>query len=68
MANMLIFLLKQNVSTHIFFSKNSCELVIVFTRTVNILTIIDLVKLTMLLTTGPRSFTSDTSNDIYSPG
>ena len=65
MAYMLIFLLK-NVSrfcicksySH-FFSKNTCELDIVLTRTVNILTNIlttnELVKLTMLQTTRPRS-------------
>ena len=37
-----------------FFSKNACELDIVFTRTVNILTLNELVKLTTLWTTGPR--------------
>ena len=36
-----------------FFSKNTCELDIVLTRTVNILTINELVKLTTLWTTGP---------------
>ena len=36
-----------------FFSKNTCELDIVLTRTVNILTTNELVKLTMLWTTGP---------------
>ena len=41
-------------ATHIFFSKNTCELDIVLTRTVNILTTNDLVKLTMFWTTGPR--------------
>ena len=62
MAYTLIFLLN-NVSSfafgkaiHIFFSKNNCELDTVFTRTVNILTTNELVKLTMLCTTGPRSF------------
>ena len=35
-------------ATHIFFSKNTCELVIVLTRTINSLTINDLVKLTTL--------------------
>ena len=35
------------------FSKNNCELDIVLTRTVNILTTNELVKLTMLWTTGP---------------
>ena len=37
-----------------FFSKNTCELDIVLTRTLNILTTNNLVKLTMLWTTGPR--------------
>ena len=36
-----------------FFSKNTCELDIVFTRTVNILTTNEHIKLTMLWTTGP---------------
>ena len=36
-----------------FFSKNTCELNILLTRTVNILTTNELVKLTMLWTTGP---------------
>ena len=36
-----------------FFNKNICELDIVLTRTVNILTTNELVKLTMLWTTGP---------------
>ena len=60
MAYMLIFLLKKMwVSFCIcksyshFFSKNNCELDIVLTRTVNILTTNKLVKLTMLWTTGP---------------
>ena len=59
MAYMLIFLLEkmrvafafatQNAKvTHIFFSKNTCEFDIVLTRTVNILTTNELVKLTML--------------------
>ena len=38
---------------HIFFSKNTCDLYIVLTKTVNILTTNELVKLTMLWTTGP---------------
>ena len=38
----------------IFFSKNTCELDIVLTRTVYILTTNELVKLTMLWTTGPK--------------
>ena len=37
-----------------FFSKNTCEVDIILTRTVNILTTNELVKLTMLWTTGPR--------------
>ena len=49
-------------ATRIFFSKNICELNIVLTRTVNILTTNQLIKLTMLWTTGPRSFYC--SNDI----
>ena len=43
-------------ATHIFFSKNTCELDTVFTRTVNILITKQLVKLTMLWTTGPSKF------------
>ena len=43
-------------ATHIFFSKNICELDIVLARTVNILTTIKLIELTMLWTTGPRCF------------
>ena len=42
-------------ATH-FFSKNTCGLDIVHTRTVNILTTNELVKLMMLWTTGPRPF------------
>ena len=42
-------------ATHIFSAKNNCELNIVLTRTVNILTINKLVKLMMLWTTGPSS-------------
>ena len=42
-------------ATHIFFSKNTCELDIVLTRTVNILTTNEFVKLTMLWTFGPRT-------------
>ena len=53
MAYTLIFLLKKNVSsfcickscTHFFFSKHTCKLDIVLTRTVNILTSNELVKL-----------------------
>ena len=41
-------------ATHIFSSKNTCELDIVLTKTVNILTTNGLVKLTMLWTAGPR--------------
>ena len=40
-------------ATRIFFSKKSCELDIVLTRTVKILTINKLIKLTMFWTTGP---------------
>ena len=39
-----------------FFSKNTCELDIVLTRTVNILTTNELIKLTMLWTTGTCTF------------
>ena len=60
MIYMLIFLMKKMwvafaFATHIFFSKNTCELDTVLTRTVNILTIYELVKLTILWTTGPRT-------------
>ena len=62
MAYMLYFCWK-NVSSFCicksyshFFSKNICELDISLTRTVNILTTNELVKLTMLWTTGPSSF------------
>ena len=55
MAYWLIFLLKKNVSSFCtcksyshFFSKNTCELDIVLTRTVNILTTNELVNLMML--------------------
>ena len=54
MENTLLFLLK-NVSrsySH-FFSKNTCELNIVLSRTVNILTTNELIKLMMLWTIGP---------------
>ena len=40
-------------ATHIFSEKNTCEVDIVVTRTVNILTTKELVKLTMLWTAGP---------------
>ena len=57
MAYMLIFLLNEMwvaFAFHIFFSaKNTCELDIELTRTLNILTINELVKLAMLWTTGP---------------
>ena len=36
------------------FNKNTCELDIVLSRTINILTTNKLIKLTMLWTTGPR--------------
>ena len=63
MAYTLLFLLRKvwqalalAKATHFFFSgKNTCELDIVLTRTVNILTSNELVKLTMLWTIGPRS-------------
>ena len=42
-------------ATHIFLNKNTCELDIVLTRTVNILTTNELVKLAMLWTTVPWS-------------
>ena len=61
MAYMLIFFAEKKVSSFCicksyshFFSKNTCELDIVLTRRVNILTTNELVKLTMLWTTGPR--------------
>ena len=58
MAYILIFLLKQcnlhKLLTN-FYSKNTCELEIVLTRTVNILTIKELVKVTTLWTIGPWS-------------
>ena len=44
-------------ATHIFFSKNTCELDIVLTRTVNILTTNEIVKLTILWTTGSWTLT-----------
>ena len=40
-------------ATHIFISKNTCELDIVLTRTVKILITNELIKLTTLWTTGP---------------
>ena len=46
-------------ATHIFFSKNTCKLDIVITRTVNILTTNKLIKLTTLWTTGPRAASVD---------
>ena len=48
-----IFAGKNVSSIHIFFSKNTYKLDIVLTRTVDILTTNELVKLTMLWTTGP---------------
>ena len=56
-----IFAVKNEQLSHVqklftFFSKNTSELDIVLTRTVNILTTNELVKLTMLWTTGPRYF------------
>ena len=57
MAYTLIFLLKKCIckSYSHFFSKNTCELDIVLTRTVKILSTKELVKLTTLWTTGPWS-------------
>ena len=62
MAYTLIFLLKkceqllhlQKLLT--LFNKNTCELGIVFIRTVNIMATNELVKLTKLWTTGPSSY------------
>ena len=51
-------------STHIFSNKNTCELDIVLTGTVNILTTNELVKLTTLCTTGPKNFTLDLSEAV----
>ena len=62
MAYTLIFFAEKNVrsfSYSHFFSKNTCELDIVFTRTVNILTTNELVKLTVLLTTGSWGLNTD---------
>ena len=60
MAYMQIYLLKKMweafafaKATHIFFSKSICELDILLTRTINILTTNQLVKLTILWTTWP---------------
>ena len=44
--------------SHFFFSKNTCELDIVFTRSVNILTTNELVKLSMLSIAGPMKIIS----------
>ena len=57
MQDVLIFFSekKKKVSSYShFFNKNTCELDIVCTRTVNILTTNELIKLKMLWTTGPR--------------
>ena len=48
-----------------FFSKNTCELDIVLTRTVTILTTNKLVKLTMLWRTGPKFTVLDTSGFLF---
>ena len=54
MANTLMFLRKKKKAfafakaTHIFFNKSTCEFDIIHTRTVNILTTNELVKLMML--------------------
>ena len=70
--NANIFAEKKNVSSFCksyshFFSKNTCELDIVLTRKFNILTPNELVKLTMLWTTGPWSTTSETYFRTYTP-
>ena len=69
-AYTLIFLLKKNVSSFCicksyshFFSKNTCKLDNVITRTVNILTTNELVKLTTLWTTGSRCLESQYNTD-----
>ena len=66
---MLIFLPKKCIckSYSHFFIKNTCELDIVLTRTVHILTTNKLVKLTMLWTTGPRTFTITVIDIIVRP-
>ena len=71
MAYTLIFLLKKMwvafalaKATHIFFSKNTCELDILLTRTVNILTTNELIKLTQLWTSGPWS-SCDRPDSLY---
>ena len=51
----LIFLLTTGSYLH-FFSKNTCEFGIVLTRTVNILTMNEFIKLMMHWATGPWSF------------
>ena len=48
-----------------FSSKNTCELDIVLTRKVNILTTNELVKLTMLWTTGPRKLLLNNRTDAW---
>ena len=53
MPSELFYLNSLAKATHIFFSKNICELDIILTRTVNILTTNKLVKLTMLEQPGP---------------
>ena len=53
-------------ATHFFFfSKNTFELNIIITRTVNTLTTNEPVKLTMLWTTGPRSVHSNNKQLVY---
>ena len=54
MAYTLIFLLEKIWVAFRIFSKNTCDLDTVLTRTVNILTTNELVKLTIFSTTGPR--------------
>ena len=54
-------------ATHIFSAKNTCELDIVLTTTVNILTTNELVKLTMLWATGPRWLGPSVSAEPFTP-
>ena len=55
-------------ATHIFFSKNTCELDIILIRTVNILTSDKLVKLTMFWTIGPRFLKKNSKKKKYFVG
>ena len=51
-------------ATHIFSAKNIRILYIESAKTVNKMTLNELIKLTMLLTTGPRSNVLDTSGTL----